>query len=29
MLLMIVNDLLTNVRFIALCQDHLSKAQKK
>jgi hypothetical protein len=26
---MIVNDLLTNVRFIALCQDYLSKAQRK
>jgi hypothetical protein len=26
---MIVNDLLTNVRFIALCHDHLSEAQRK
>jgi len=26
---MIVNDLLTNVSFIALCHDHLSKAQRK
>ncbi len=29
MLLMIVNDLLTNVRFIALCHDHLSEARRK
>ncbi len=29
MLLMIVNNLLTNVRFIALCHDHLSEAQRK
>jgi hypothetical protein len=29
MFLMIVNDLLTNVKFIALCHDHLSKAQRK
>jgi hypothetical protein len=26
---MIVNDLLTNARFIALCQDHLLEAQRK
>jgi hypothetical protein len=26
---MIVNDLLTNVRFIALCHDHLPKARTK
>jgi hypothetical protein len=29
MFLMIVNDLLTNVKFIALCHDHLSEAQRK
>ncbi len=29
MFFMIVNDLLTNVRFIALCHDHLSKAKRK
>jgi hypothetical protein len=26
---MIVNNLLTNVRFITLCHDHLSEAQRK
>ncbi len=29
MLFMIVNNLLTNVRFAALCHDHLWKAQRK
>ncbi len=29
MVFMIMNDLITNVRFIALCQDHLLKAQRK
>jgi hypothetical protein len=29
MLFMIVNALLTNVRFIALCQDNLLEAQRK
>ncbi len=29
MLLMILNDLLTDVRFFALCHDHLSEAGRK
>jgi hypothetical protein len=29
MLIMIVNNLPTNARFIALCQDHLLEAQRK